>query len=397
MAKKNRKRQDRIFKTIIALLSLCAAALIAAIAIQSRLDRVPDADVFALSNPSDATPAPMTVVSSDSQLNGSNSANVIPTATPEPEATPEPFEYLPVYKRAQTSEKVIAVTLDNCTNIAALKSAAKAAYKYEAKLTLLPIASNVLTDEYREALQYCVFTLGYQVENRTLNNLALYTLDDFSLANEIWTADMAIDYALNMDYGMHLLRTKGGLGTEDPRTHAYLKQLGYDGFLNWSVEAARYTADELKSAISPGEIYLFDCSPGEVEKLADFMKFAESLDYRIVTVNELLGFAENSCTEPEGDILARTIIELEDFDAQAMDYTDGDRAYGVYLLQKKLFEMGYLTGDTTVDKLLDGVLGPSTRSAIMAFQSAREMPCTGVASAEMQALIEAEYARLSGQ
>lgn len=396
MSRKSRKRQDRIFTTIILLLCLCAAALIAAIAIQSRMNGSEKNAVQAVSEQTGSTPAPLTVVSADSQL---NKPTVIPeaTATPTPAPTQEPFEYLPVYTGIETTEKVIAITLDDCSDLASLKYAAKAAYDSDAKLTLLPVATHVLSDEYREALQHCVFTLGYQVENRTLNNSALYNVGDFELANEIWTADMAVDYALNMDYGMHLLRTKGGQGTKDPRTHAYMKQLGYDGFLNWSVEATRYTADELKSSISPGGIYLFNCTKNEVIKLADFMAFAKTLGYRMVTVNELLGFEENSCTPPEDDILTRTIVELEDFDAQAITYTDGDRAYGVYRLQKMLYEMGYLTGDTTLNKLVDGVFGSATRSAILAFQAERGMPCTGVASAEMQEMIAEEYERITGQ
>lgn len=395
MSRKSRKRQDRIFTTIILLLCLCAAVLIAALAIQSRMNSAEKNAVQAVSEQTGATPAPLTVISADSHLTNA----VIPeaTATPAPVPTQEPFEYLPVYTGIETKENVIAITLDDCSDIASLQYAAKAAYDCGAKLTLLPVATHVLAEENRAALQHCVFTLGYQVENRTLNNSALYNVGDFELANEIWTADMAVDYALDMDYDMHLLRTKGGLGTKDPRTHAYLKQLGYDGFLNWSVEATRHTADELKSSIAPGGIYLFNCTKDEVIKLADFMAFAKTLGYRMVTVNELLGFAENSCTPPEDDILSRTIVELQDFDAQAVQYTDGDRAYGVYQLQKMLYEMGYLTGDTTVDKLVDGVFGSGTRSAILAFQAARGMPCTGVASAEMQKLIAEEYAKVTGQ
>ena len=413
MSRKYRKRQDRIFKTVIALLCLCAVGLAAAIALQSRMSRPADQAVHALSEATDATPAPLTVVSADSQLKQSKPVETLVTASPTPVPTQEPFDYLPVYKKVETSEKVIAITVDDCSDIASLKYAAKAAEHYGAKLTLLPVATHVLAESNRAALQYCVFTLGYQVENRTLNNSALYSLSDFELANEVWTADMAIDYALNMDYGMHLLRTKGGQGTQDPRTHAYLKPLGYDGFLNWSVEATRYTADELKSSIEPGGIYLFNCTKEEVVKLAEFMKFAKNQGYRLVTVNELLGFEENSCTPPEDDILSRTIVELKDFDAQAMEYSDGDRAYGVYQLQKMLFEMGYLTDDASnsaapeptlyldsvaaQQKLVDGVFGAGTRSAIMAFQAERGLPCTGVASAEIQEMIREEYAQFSAQ
>ena len=414
MSRKSRKRQDRIFKTVIALLCLFAVGLVAAIALQSRLSKPSDAAVQSMAELTDATPAPLTVVSADSQLSQPDPLETLVTAspTPTPAPTAEPFEYLPVYTGIDTTEKVIAITVDDCSDIASLKYAAQAAEYYGAKLTLLPVATYVLAEENRTALQYCVFTLGYQVENRTLNNSALYNLSDFELANEVWTADMAIDYALNMDYGMHLLRTKGGQGTKDARTHAYLKQLGYDGFLNWTVEAERYTADELKSSIEPGGIYLFNCTKEEVVKLAEFMKFAKNLGYRMVTVNELLGFEENSCTSPEDDILSRTIVELEGFDAQAVEYSDGDRAYGVYHLQQMLYELGYLTDSSATagpeptlyldalaqqQKLVDGVFGAGTRSAIMAFQASRGLPCTGVASVEIQAMIQEEYDQLTGQ
>ena len=61
----SRKRQDRIFKTVIALLCLCAVGLAAAIALQSRINRLPGDAMQTLSDNADATPAPMTVVSAD--------------------------------------------------------------------------------------------------------------------------------------------------------------------------------------------------------------------------------------------------------------------------------------------------------------------------------------------
>lgn len=396
----SRKRQDRFFHAVIALLCLCAAALVIVIALQSR-ESTSSPSVQTMVN---VTPAP------------TSTADALPTVAPTDviAATSAPmeddFEYLPIYTSVQTSEKVIAITLDDCSDVSSLKYAASAAEHYGAKLTLLPIASNVLADENKDALIYCAFTLGYEIENRTLNNVALYSLSDFELANEIWTADMAIDYALNMDYEMHLLRTKGGQGLKDARTHAYLKQLGYDGFLTWSVDAAAHTADELKSSIQPGEIYLFNCTRDEVVKMAQFMEFAQSLGYRMVTVNELLGYEENVYADLKDDVLSRQLVELQAYDAPLVEYSDGDRAYGVYQLQLMLYEMGYLAPETAVpedgstpaptlyldslaakEKLVDGVFGENTRAAIMAFQAAHNLPCTGVASAEIQQMIQDEY------
>lgn len=410
MARKSGKRQDRFFTTVIAVLCLCAAGLIAAIAIQSRAYTPADRKVYEIPQTAENTAAPMTLVAVDSQLTKPKQEQPAPTAAPTPAPTQEPFEYLPVYSGVDTDEKVIAITLDDCSDIQSLKYASLAAQEYGGKLTLLPVATHLLQEENAQALQYCVFNMGFQVENRTLNNSSLYAQSDFELANEIWTADMAVDYVLGMDYDMHLLRTKGGQGVKDPRTHAYLKQLGYDGFLTWSVESSAYTADQLKSSLEPGNIYLFNCTKDEVVKLAEFMRFAKNRGYRMVTVNELLGFAENSCTEPEDDILARQLVELADYNALLVEYADGDRAYGVYRLQKMLYDLGYLKAaqatavpgstpaptlylDSVAEekKLVDGVFGQGTRSAIMAFQASRNLPCTGVASAEVQKMIEEEY------
>ena len=393
MSRKSKKRQDRFFKTVIALLCLCAAGLIAAIALQSRTDAPLTGPVQTMPPAADATAAPMTLVAEDSQLNKPTAVPATPTPAPTPAPTAEPFEYLPVYSSVETEEKIIAITLDDCSDLQSLKYAAAAAQEYEAKLTLLPVAKHLLQEDNAAALQKCVLELGFQVENRTLNNSSLYGLGDFEMASEIWTADMAVDYVLGMDYDMHLLRTKGGQGTDDPRTHAYLKQLGYDGLLTWSVESSVHTADQLKSSLAPGGIYLFNCTKDEVVKLAEFMRFAKNRGYRMVTVNELLGFAENSIAPAEDDVLSRQLVELEGYDAPVVEYANGDKAYGVYRLQKMLYDLGYLTGEPDADesKLVDGVFGQGTRSAIMAFQAKRGMPCTGVASAEVQKMIEEEY------
>jgi len=407
MSRKSGRRQDRFFTTVIAILVVCAAGLIAAIALQSRTGMPADRAVQSVPQAAENTPAPMTLFAADSQLTRTPEPETAATEAPTPEPTEEPFEYLPVYSQVDTKENVIAITLDDCSDVQSLKYASAAAEEYGAKLTLLPVAKHLLGEDNAEAFRHCVSELGFQVENRTLNNSSLYALSDFELANEIWTADMAVDYILDMDYGMHLLRTKGGQGIWDVRTHAYLKQLGYDGLLTWSVESSTQTADELKSSLTPGNIYLFNCTKDEVVKLAEFMRFARNRGYRMVTVNELLGFAENSCTPAMDNVLSRQLVELAEYDAPVVEYADGDRAYGVYKLQKMLFDMGYLKAAqptaapdgavVTVDpaqaekKLVDGVFGQGTRSAIMAFQAARGLPCTGVASAEIQEMIEKEY------
>lgn len=405
MSRKSYKRHDRIFTGLITILSLCAVGLVVAIAVQSKLNIRPDVTAQVMSNHPGSTHAPVNIVSLDVQ------ATPTPQFTAAPAPTDEPFEYLPIYSYADTEEPVIAITLDDCSHLPSLKYAATAAEKYGAKLTLLPVASELLKTENAEALQYCVFNLGYQVENRTLNNVSLYSLNDFQMASEIWTADTAVDFALNKDYSMHLLRTRGGQGLLDPRTHAYLKQLGYDGLLTWSFSGTSNDIEALKDSLKPGQIYLFNCTKDDVLKLEAFMKFAKNRGYSMVTVNELLGFDENACVDPTGNIMARTLPELENYTEPRQQYSDGDRTYGVYKLQQMLVELGYLNisspqpsnGSTpeptqhadyvsAMEKLADGVYGQGTSKAIMAFQASRGMPCTGLATIEIQNMIAEEYA-----
>lgn len=408
MSRKSYNRSDRFFLAVISVLCLCAAALVIAIAVQSKLNVRRDVPVQAEVEISDSTPAPMRVVSVDTRLTPTPEAEATPQPTPAP--TEVPFEYLPVYTKADTQEKVIAITLDDCTDLECLKYAASAAQHYGAKLTLLPVAGEFLGEDHAAALRTCVLEMGFQVENRTLNNSSLYALDDFQMANQIWTADTAVDYILNKDYSMHLLRPKGGQGLKDPRTHAYLKQLGYDGFLTWSVSAAGVDVDELKSGLRPGDIYLFNSTKEEVLKMAEFMQFAKRRGYQMVTVNELLGFAENACADTTENIMARQLPELNAADIPMQQYSVGDRAHGVYRLQVMLAELGYLrqeeptaAPDGTVPgiaytNLTDGVYGTGTGKAVMQFQASRGWPCTGVATVELQKELEAEYQlKISGR
>ena len=410
MSRRSNNRHDRFFTFVITLLCVCAAALVLAIFVQSNLNRREDPVVQAMGGNS-ATPAPLTVVSVDSQITPTPDPLEV---TPTPAPTQEPFEFLPVYSKADTTDRVIAITLDDCSNLDALKYAAQAAEYFKARLTLLPVASELLKQDNAEALRYCVNNLGFQVENRTLNNSTLYGLDDFNMAKQIWSADLAVDYALNKDYSMHLLRPKGGQGLDDPRTHAYLKQLGYDGFLTWSVSGTDSNAEKLKSSLAPGNIYLFNCTKKDVTKLAGFLEFVTSRGYRVVTVNELLGFENNPSTEIEGDLMARTMPELTGYTAPMTVYYEGDRSHGVYKLQSILISLGYYaeSGATAepvtdgtpaptffLDAALgstggvtaDGVFGAGTSQAVKRAQAAYGMPCTGIATIEMQQHLQAEY------
>ena len=232
-------------------------------------------------------------------------AEASPTATPgTAEAT---YDFLPVYSRGETDENVIAITLDECTNQTNLGYALAAAQHYGAKLTLFPLGQAVMEDGMDDIIRSCVQDLGFEVENRTWSNGQLYRLSETELAVEIWSADIAVDYVLGLDYDMHFFRMYGGSGARDTRTHAYLKQLGYDAIVTWTVSASATSLEDLMSSLEPGNIYLFNTSEEDVRKLISFMEFAAEIDIRIVTLNELLGYEDNAMTASETDILSQVM------------------------------------------------------------------------------------------
>ena len=379
---KKYSRRERFYSVLISALCLCAVVLVIAIVVDYKFNPVIDAQPENTRQPviSDATPKPLTL-----------KLELPPTAAPEatdaPEATPTPapkadYEFLPVYTRADTEEKVIAITLDGCTNAGHLRTVMERVHAMGGKLTLFPYGQSTMKDGMAELIRIAVNQLGWEVENRTWSNQLIYKMSSSDMATEIWSADMAVDYALNMDYDMHFFRMRGGSGAVDVRTHEYLKQLGYDGIVNWAVSGSALSSDSLHNRLNPGYIYQFDFDNESLTKLLSFMEFAIERGYRCVTVNELLGFPANSCVESEESILSRTLPLPEDYDTIYVDHKIGDRAWQVLLIQTRLGELGYLDPSGA-----DGIYGEGTSSAISQFQVQCGLLGTGVATAETQEIL----------
>lgn len=378
MAKNRASRKERFFSTLIVLFFCFAVILVAAIVIDQKMTAAPDLPVQTAVSLPEETAAPLTLRVETTQMPAQTASETqTPEATPTAEA-PQ-FEFLPIYTRAETDEKVIAVTLDDCSQIDNLRSAVVLCQQTNAKLTLFPLGQAVMKDGMRDALKLCVEQLGYEVENRTWSNAALYQLDDAQFASEIWTADIAVDYLFGADYDMHFFRMRGGSGTRDTRTHTYLKQLGYDAIVTWTAAASDYAAEDLCATLAPGNIYLFSTKSEDLEKLAVFLPYAQEQGYRFATLNELLGYEDNVITPIEGDILSQTLPALEKTDAVYTEQKLGDRTWQVYLIQSRLAELGYLPSDGA-----DGMYGYSTSAAVSEFQAGCGLLGTGVADAATQ-------------
>ncbi len=307
-------------------------------------------------------------------------ATAAPTA--EPAAT---FEYLPVIKHGSTEGKRIAITVDDCFQMNNLKTIAMTAYNNGGKLTLFPIGENVVRDGMADVLKTCVFQMGFEIENHTWSHARVFRLSEEEMAQEIWQQSAAVSLALGVNYQQHFFRLMGGDGEYDQRTHNYLEQLGYRAIADWSISGSDATMDQIKAALKPGAIYLFHTTDADTQKLLEFIPYAVSQGYELVTLNELCGLEENATSDIS--TLSNVMPEPREYRVVYQEQKQGDYSWAVVRIQQRLAELGYLDGSSKTaikGNPADGVYGESTTNAIARFQKDQGLPATGVADVETQ-------------
>ena len=296
--------------------------------------------------------------------------------TAEGALTTSDTEYLPVYKKAAITEKRIAITVDDCFQVNNLRSIISCAYNNGGKLTLFPIGENISLTNMAETLQAAVFKLGFEIENHTWSHARVFRLSEEEMAQEIWKQSQALNQALGVTYEQHFFRLMGGDGNNDQRTHNYLSQLGFKGIADWSLSGSDADLDWIKSSLAPGMIYLFHTTDRDTGILKQFIPYAVSQGYELVTLNELLGFEDNAITP-------FATVDTPQPQTYAVDYhthKTGDYAWIIVQMQDALRAQGYLL----LDGPSTGYYGNQTAEAIKAYQEAHGLPATGVADAETQ-------------
>ncbi len=301
-----------------------------------------------------------------------------PTPEPTPEITPEPtpFEYLPVIHNAETDSKKIAITVDDCYQVNNLERIVKVAEKAGGKLTLFPVGETLSKEGMPKLLKRCAFDLGFEIENHTYTHSRIFRMADDDMAAEIWKQDAALDQALGMHYQEHFLRLMGGDGDTDPRIHSYLKKLGYLGIANWSVSGSDSDMKHIRASLAPGQVYLFHCTDPDTKKLEEFIPWAVSKGYKLVTLNALFNLPDNETSAQADSAMPQPDYGVDDHHT----LVEGEYTWVALQLQERLRAMGYLV----MDGPSTGYYGPQTAKAIAAFQKDHGLPVTGKADLETQ-------------
>lgn len=411
---RRRRAQGGCLSFAIGVLAVAALSLAAAIVITDRIKPAADDLVAQIAEPDDgyvdASEAEvedyqMVLTAGDFIQNGDIQV-LTPSPTPSPDPTPspeptynpdEPYAlvrpqptqagFLPVFTKANTDQRQIAITLDECSGAGITQSFAEKAVQYGAKLTLFPTGENVMRKGMADVLRTCYYQLGFEIENRCYSGMArLYTLNDTLMAGEIWKQSIAVSYVLGGSYQPHFLRLYGRDGENDLRTHLYLAQTGYMGVAGWTINGSRMENGRIGLNLAPGNIYYFKSNNGDLEKLDLLLQEAREQGYEMVTLNELFGYEPNAFDE-NLNVLSEDMPELADHNVPYYFIKTGDCTWSTNLLQRRLIQLGYLPEGSA-----DGVYGSGTAAALSAFQAKLGLAATGAADVTTQERIYADDA-----
>ena len=314
-----------------------------------------------------------------------------PTPVPTPTPTPEPAVvnpqraaarptataagFMPVFSKATTDEKIVAITVDDCFQAENLQQIVDKAIEVGGKLTIFPIGKNVLLQRQSEILKYA-WENGFELENHTFTHNGLFACSNEELAEEVYKQQMALSYILGVNYHCHFLRPRGGDARDDQRMQMYAKQLGYYGIAHWSASGSANNS-KIAKALEPGAIYLFHTTDKDLEKLLKFIPWVVEQGYQLVTLNEMFGYPDNETSALTTPIAEHQIPQLEPYEMVYVPLKKTTYCWEAYLLQEKLSAMGYLTGSP------DGVYGDGCVTAIKAYQKDHGMAETGEADADL--------------
>ena len=382
---KQRRRQKKDFRLPVGIAAVCAlAALLVAAHILVRAAEpkaVPAGrEVTILAQPQ-TLQRPFTVT-----LEPTATPVPTPVPTPTPRPTPEPpFEYLPVVQKANTGEKKIAITVDDCYQLNNLEALCELTVRAGGELTIFPIGETLTMPGMKSILRKYVFDYGFQVENHTYSHARVFRLSEAEMAEEIWRQSDALNRALGVNYRQSFFRLMGGDGKYDQRTHNYLRQLGYKGIADWTVSGSDAEMGAIKAYLEPGAVYLFHTTDADMQKLREFIPYAVSEGYELVTLNELLGLPANIWSDlstAETSAPAPVSYRVEYRDQQMGDYS-----WSVVEIQSRLMELGYLdesAKSAVKGTAADGVYGQGTADAVAAFQTNAGLEATGIADVATQ-------------
>ena len=292
--------------------------------------------------------------------------------------------YMPIVERANTNEKIIAITVDDCFQNENLKQIVQCALDYDGKLTIFPIGNNLTKSGIASTIKWA-WESGMEIENHTYNHVGMYHYDDERMMQELYYQNQILNQTLGVNYQIHFFRPRGGEERRDQRVHAAVNQLGYNGIAHWTQSGSTDPLEDLLANLAPGNIYLFHTTDNDLNKLLQFIPAATDAGYRLVTLNEMYGLPENETSELTTEM---QVPELQSFQVTPISLSKTLYTRAAAVIQKRFIELGWQ--DESIEP--DGVFGNNNYLSTGYFQMAHGLEATGVMDVETQKLLFSDSA-----
>jgi len=196
---------------------------------------------------------------------------------------------LPVFYQANTSEKKIALTVQNIKSDEDLEIILGQAGTYGAKLTFfvtgteLTAYSNMWAD---------VILGGHELESRGFTGAVLNTLSDEEMRTELDMFTLCLRSIVGEGYMPHFVRTDSLADDTDARVNAYLSSQGYYGFARW-----RMINPSSNAEFENGQIIYINLADYGTENTGKLMSYLEQNGWAMVTMNSLFEYEDNFASD----------------------------------------------------------------------------------------------------
>lgn len=198
---------------------------------------------------------------------------------------PEPEEegFLPVFYRAGTEDRIVAITVQGLTTECDSEDLLASCALNDTRLTFF------VTGEEVRALAEVLPVIrlgGHEIESRGYSGKPFTPLSQEELRREVDAAETVLSGVISDRYRMRFLRPNSLSDDSDPELHAYLSQKGYYGIARWSVLNPGSMEE-----ISPGCVIAVDLSSYSTANLRKMVQTLHDNGYKCVTLEELFGYS----------------------------------------------------------------------------------------------------------
>lgn len=204
---------------------------------------------------------------------------------------PEEEGLLPVFRRANTNEKKVAIVVDTFSNAEHIETLLGLCGTFDAKVTFIPTGTEL---KMFPGSWVNVAFAGHEIENHTMDNTRLSTLADEDKAESILQQTEILRAYIGQDYMPHFLSTDDLEDDADAFLHSWLKGNGYYGIVRWD-ERVPSSFD----LVNPGAVLNYPLTDAGLKALSNAIPILYENGYQMVTMNELFMYPDNMSRSPE--------------------------------------------------------------------------------------------------